>query len=127
MVAPVIPGLNDREIAGLLRASAEAGARSASYVLLRLPYQVKAVFVDWLHRCRPAQADRVLSLLRQARGGRLYDATFGRRMRGQGGHAAQIASLFDLFRRRHGLERRPPDLSSAAFRRPACLAQWSLF
>lgn len=105
MVAPVIPGLNDREIPALLRAAADAGASSAGYVLLRLPLQVKHLFLDWLARSRPHSASRIESLVRQTRAGRLYDATFGRRLRGQGPIAQAIEDLFHVSMERFGLTR----------------------
>ena len=127
MVAPVIPGVNDQEIPAILKAVSDAGACSASYVLLRLPYQVKELFEDWLARHLPDRRERVLSLLRDARGGRLYDAEFGKRMRGEGPYAQQISQAFKVFKQRYGLDRSVPALSTSAFRLPAEAAQMSLF
>ena len=78
------PALTDHEIERILEAAAAAGASSAGYVLLRLPHEVKELFEGWLEAHAPERARHVLSLVRQCRGGRLYDATFGRRMRGEG-------------------------------------------
>ncbi|MEX0652929.1 MAG: PA0069 family radical SAM protein [Phycisphaeraceae bacterium] len=119
MTAPIIPGLNDREIPQLLAAAAEAGATSAGYVLLRLPHQIKGLFLDWLKRHYPGRAGKVESFIRQARGSELYDATHGTRMRGEGPMAEQIGEVFRLFRRRHGLTGHRHRLSSAAFVRPS--------
>lgn len=120
MVAPIVPGLTDREIPRILEAAAEAGARGAGHVMLRLPHQVKAVFLDWLKREYPERAGRVESLVRASRGGKLYDARPGRRMRGEGAMAEQVHDVFRVFARRLGLVGRDRDfaLSRAAFRRP---------
>ncbi|MBM3502880.1 MAG: PA0069 family radical SAM protein [Alphaproteobacteria bacterium] len=94
MVAPVIPSLNDHEIERILAAASEAGARGAAYVLLRLPHEIKDLFQEWLQEQVPDRAQRVLRHIREARGGRLNDPTFGRRMRGQGPYADLIAQRF---------------------------------
>jgi DNA repair photolyase len=104
MTAPIIPGLNDHEIPKLLEAAAEAGATSAGYVLLRLPYQIKDLFLDWLARHFPDRAARVESGIRAARDGNLSSAEFHERQRGNGPLADQIAATFKLFARRHGLD-----------------------
>ncbi len=128
MTAPVIPGLNDHEIPAILAAAHDAGARRAGYVPLRLPHAVLPLFTDWLERHRPLRKDKVLSLVRSMRGGRMNDPSFGSRMRGEGAIAAQIESLFTVSCRRLGLEThgaRTPSLSTAAFRRPwEQLALW---
>lgn len=118
MVAPVIPGLNDREIPAILEAAARAGARRAAWVMLRLPYQIKALFLEWLQRHVPDRAARVESLIRQVRGGDLYDPAIGDRMRGTGPIADQIAQMFKVYARRLALDGDLPPLSGAAFRRP---------
>jgi DNA repair photolyase len=116
-VAPVIPGLTDHEVPQVLEAVAEAGATSASWVLLRLPYQLKSLFLNWLQEnVHPSRARRVESRLRAARNGKLYDADT--RWDPQGPVARQIGSAFDVFCRRNGLsaERRP--LDGQRFTRP---------
>lgn len=105
MTAPMIPGLNDHEIPRLLKAVAEAGARGAGYIMLRLPYQVKALFLEWLSRTRPEAAHRVEAYLRSVRDGELSDARFGSRFKGTGPRAEQIAMTFDVFKRRYGLDK----------------------
>ena len=117
-MAPIIPGLNDHEMPAVLAAAAEAGARYAGYVVLRLPHGVADLFADWLERHFPDRKEKVLGRVRDLRGGRLNDPRFGRRMRGEGPLAAQIKSLFALGCRRAGISGRGPELSSAAFRRP---------
>ncbi|MCC6284091.1 MAG: PA0069 family radical SAM protein [Phycisphaerales bacterium] len=118
MIAPVIPGLNDREVPAILRAASEAGASGAGWVLLRLPHDVREVFVDWLRRRFPDRADHVLSLVRQCRGGELNDSRPGTRMKGEGPVAEHIRSTFRIFAHRCGLDRPPPPLNESAFRRP---------
>ncbi len=127
LLAPIIPGLNDVEIPRLLEAAAEAGATTASWVMLRLPHQIKSLFLDWLHRQVPQRAYRIERLIRDLHGGRLYDPTFGVRGRGRGPRAEQIAQTFKVFAKRFGLDRPAPPLSSAAFRRPQLNGQMTLF
>jgi DNA repair photolyase len=118
MVAPVIPGLNDRELPAILDAARQAGARTAGYTLLRLPLTVRPVFEDWLARNRPLAAERILALIRDTRGGRMNDSQFGRRLSGRGAYAQQIAETFKVFARRHGLHERLPPLDRSQFRAP---------
>lgn len=119
MVAPVIPGLTDHEIPAILKAASDAGARSAGYVPLRLPFAVKDLFQDWLAAHYPDRKEKILNRVRGIRGGKLNDSTFGRRMRGQGVFAEQFAAIFNVAKRRVGLDEPFPKLSTAAFRRPA--------
>lgn len=118
LTAPVIPGLNGHELPAILEAAAKAGAIGAGYVLLRLPHGLGPLFEEWLRQHYPERCDKVLSRLRDVRGGDIYDPRFGSRMRGEGVLAEQIASLFALGCRRAGIERRFPTLSTSAFRRP---------
>ncbi len=118
LLAPVIPGLTDAEIPTILGRAADAGAVSASWVLLRLAAPLDAIFGGWLERNLPDRATRVLNRIRDCRGGRLNDSHFGIRMRGEGPYAEQLASLFEVAARRAGLDRPLPPLSAAAFRRP---------
>jgi DNA repair photolyase len=119
MFAPVIPGLNDHELEGVLQRAAEAGAASAGYVVLRLPREIKDLFAEWLAARRPDRAERVMSLVRQMRGGKDYDAEWGKRMKGQGPIAEMIGQRFKIARRRHGLDRILPPLDVTQFRVPA--------
>jgi DNA repair photolyase len=118
MIGPVVPGLNDAEIPRILEAAKAAGARSASWVLLRLPAPVDALFDGWLAEHYPERRERVLGRIRETRDGRISDSTFGRRQRGQGEYAKQIGSLFAAAARKHGLERPLPPLDAESFRRP---------
>jgi DNA repair photolyase len=115
MVAPVIPVLTDAELETLLGAARDAGALEADYVLLRLPFEVEPLFGEWLDTHVPAMAKRVLSQLRDSRGGRLNDPRFGSRMRGQGPYAELIGRRFHLAHRRLGFPGLP-ELDGSAFR-----------
>jgi DNA repair photolyase len=127
-VAPIIPGLTDVELPQILQAVADAGARRAAWALLRLPYQVKDLFLDWLKRCvHPDRARKVESLIRQSRGGKLYESSYQSRRRGRGPIVEQIAQTFDVFTRKYGLNRDIRPLSTAHFRRPQTDGQMSLF
>lgn len=106
LIAPVIPALNDHEIERLVAAVAEAGASSAGYVLLRLPWEVRDLFVQWLETHYPQRAGHVMSLVRQSRGGKDYDAGWGRRMTGNGRFADLIRQRFERACRRADLGRR---------------------
>ena len=119
MLAPIIPGLNDNEIPAILQAAADAGARSAGYILLRLPYAVKPIFLDWLARARPTHAERIESLIRSTRDGGLSNSEWGKRFRGTGPIAQQIQQTFEVFRRRCGLDQPQPPLDTSLFHPPA--------
>jgi DNA repair photolyase len=106
LAAPMIPAVNDMELEKLLEQGAAAGATSAGYVLLRLPLEIKQLFEEWLARHMPDRAARVLSLIRQTRGGALYDSRFGQRQTGSGPYAELLARRFAVAMRRLGLERR---------------------
>ena len=120
LAAPMIPGLNDHELENILAGAADAGARFAGYVLLRLPHEVEPIFSDWLQSQYPLKAAKVLSLIRQVRGGALNDAQFGSRMRGAGPIAALLAQRFAAACRRHGFTRESEaKLDTTCFRVPA--------
>ncbi|HEX4268086.1 MAG TPA: PA0069 family radical SAM protein [Steroidobacteraceae bacterium] len=127
MVAPVIPVLTDHEMEAILEAAAEAGARWAGYVLLRLPHEVKDLFREWLAAHYPDRADHVMSVVRQMRGGKDYDSSFGTRMRGTGAFAELLRSRFQIACRRVGLgtgRHQPPN--TALFRPPSSGPQLAL-
>lgn len=117
-VAPVIPVLTDPEMETIMAEAASRGARSASYILLRLPLEVKDLFKQWLHEHHPDRAAHVMSVIRQSRGGRENDAEFGLRRRGSGVFAEMIAKRFRIAARRHGLDAGVPDLDTRHFRKP---------
>jgi DNA repair photolyase len=103
IVAPVIPAINDKELEAILTESAQHGAHSATYILLRLPREVKDIFVEWIQHYYPQKAKHVLSLIAQTRGGKLYDSNFHNRMSGQGVFSDMIAQRFKLVCNRLGL------------------------
>jgi len=119
MAAPMIPALNDTELEAILEAAAGAGVESAGYILLRLPLEIKDLFTEWLEAHAPDRASRVLKLVREARGGRLYDSSFGRRMRGTGPYAELLERRFRLACKRLGLNRQDRTLDVGRFRPPA--------
>jgi DNA repair photolyase len=126
LVAPVIPGLTDHELPAIVAAAAAAGAVAAGYVPLRLPFALKELFEAWLATHQPARKDRVLNRVREMHGGRLYDARWERRMRGEGVFAEQLRALYESACRRAGLVERVP-LSAEAFRVPDAGGQLGLF
>jgi DNA repair photolyase len=103
MTAPMIPGLNDHEMEAILEAAKQAGATRAGFTVLRLPLEIKDLFQEWLKEHRPDRAERVLSLIRQMRGGALYQSGFGQRMKGEGPIAQLIAARFGTAVKRLGL------------------------
>ncbi|KTD25194.1 PA0069 family radical SAM protein [Legionella maceachernii] len=107
MTAPVIPMVNDMELEKILQAASEAGARHASYVLIRLPHEVKDLFKEWLTQHFPQRAEHIMSIIRQMRGGKDYDSTFGKRMRGEGEYANLLATRFRLACKRFNLNTLP--------------------
>jgi len=119
MVAPVVPAITDHEMEHLLEAAHEAGARSAGYVLLRLPYEVKTLFREWLAEHYPDRAAHVMSLVNEMRGGRDNDPNFGTRMSGLGPYAQLLRRRFQIACRRLGMNgRREPALTTSHFRPP---------
>lgn len=117
-VAPVIPALTDHEMESILGAGVDAGARFASYTLLRLPWEVKDLFVEWLQQHYPDRANHVMSLIRQSHQGKEYDSTFANRRRGTGPFAELLARRFKLACDRYGMNKQPILLDSHQFRRP---------
>jgi DNA repair photolyase len=119
LASPMIPGLNDHELERILDAAAEAGATIAGMILIRLPHEVKDVFASWLQTYEPSRAAKILSLIKQARGGKLYDATWGKRMTGEGPYASMLRRRFDVACARLGLNRERPVLDTSRFIPPA--------
>ncbi|OWK38103.1 PA0069 family radical SAM protein [Fimbriiglobus ruber] len=126
MFAPVIPGLNDHEVADVLRAAADAGALTAGYVVLRLPYANKEIFSDWLDRHYAEKKEKILGRIRDTRSGKLNETRFGHRMTGEGEWAEMFRKLFRTARQKFNLVDRMPPLSAGSFRRPGT-RQPSLF
>lgn len=127
MVAPVIPFLTDDGLERVLEAAAAAGARQAGCVLLRLPHEVNGLFRDWLANHYPDKAAHVMSRVRQMRGGRHNDPSFGGRMRGQGVVADLLEQRFRKACQRLGLNREAQELDTTRFRPPARGGQMTLF
>ncbi|CAN7315004.1 PA0069 family radical SAM protein [Phenylobacterium sp. LjRoot219] len=118
MFAPSIPGLNDHEMEAVLQRSAEAGAVGAGYVALRLPLEIKELFEEWLATDHPDRAARVMSLVRQMRGGAAYQSAWGKRMTGEGPVAEAMRQRFKLAKRRFGLDQPLPPLDLGQFAPP---------
>ena len=118
MASPIIPGLNDHEMERILDSAKAAGACTASYILLRLPLEVSPLFRDWLLRHYPDRYRHVMSLVRSMRGGKDYDATFTKRMKGSGPYAWQLARRFEIATKRLGLDRTWRNLRTDLFTPP---------
>ncbi|MCA9132541.1 MAG: PA0069 family radical SAM protein [Planctomycetales bacterium] len=118
MLAPLIPGLNDAEIPQILQAAKQAGARTANYILLRLPLTVEPVFREWLQRTQPRQAEKVLGRVQNTRGGKMSSSVWGERMRGRGAIADQIQALFRVLRKKQQLDQPLPPHDCTRFRPP---------
>ncbi len=125
-VAPIIPGLTDHEMPAILKAAREAGAISAGFTVVRLPYANAPLFEKWLETHFPDRKEKVLNRLKAMRGGKLYDAQWGKRMRGEGIFAEQIEAMFEVAKRKAGFKDEHRGLSAASFRR-AGGTQLSLF
>jgi len=124
MTAPVIPGLNDHEIPALLEAAAQAGAKRAGYVMLRLPWAVKEIFEDWLTHHYPDRKDKIMNRVLHVRNGKMYDADFSQRMKGSGEFAEQVKTLFAVSVKRYELQTNRSPMNTDAFTRNG---QLSLF
>jgi DNA repair photolyase len=118
MAAPMIPALNDAELEAILAAAADAGAVQAGYIVLRLPLEIKDLFREWLEAHAPDRAARVMRHIRTMRGGKDYDAQWGKRMKGEGPYARLLADRFKRACTRLGLNERSYKLDATQFRRP---------
>ena len=123
MVAPIIPGLTDMEMERILERSAAAGVKNAGYVLLRLPLEIGDLFTEWLKANCPDRANRVLSLMRSTRGGKLYDAKWGERMVGEGPYAWMIGRRFEIAAERLGFNKDLVELRKDLFTPPVLPGQ----
>lgn len=117
-IAPLIPGLTDDEIVPIMEAAAEAGATSASAIIVRLPYGVKDLFVKWLEDHHPDRKQKVLNKIKSLKAGKLNRAEFGERFRAEGPYADQIKQLVAIHARRLGLNKERAPLNTSQFRRP---------
>jgi DNA repair photolyase len=128
MVAPIIPAINDHEIEEILQAAYAAGARSAGYVLLRLPHEIKDLMHGWLAEHYPDKLKHVFSLVEDTRGGKAYDSKWGQRMTGVGPYAWIIGRRFEAACERYGFNKQRRPLRTDLFTPPkAELAQLALF
>jgi DNA repair photolyase len=128
MVAPIIPALNDSEIERILEAAKQSGAAEAGYVLLRLPFELKELFREWLQTEFPDRAARVINVLRTMHGGKDYNPQWRVRQRGRGPYADQIGMRFRLAVKRLGLNGRDHDMRTDLFQRPVMQGgQFDLF
>lgn len=118
MIAPIIPGLNDSEIPKIIEAASIAGAKSANYILLRLPLTVEPVFVKWLQRTQPLKAEKILKRIQETRGGKMNGSAWGERMVGTGEIAEQIHKLFHIFRQKFGMTAELPPHNCSIFQPP---------
>ena len=119
LLAPMIPALTDSEAPAIVQAAVRAGARFGGYVPLRLPYAVKDLFESWLAQHYPGKKEKILNRIRAVRGGKLNDANFHSRMRGEGIFAEQMVELFQVACKKAGISERGPLLSTEHFRRPS--------
>ena len=118
LVAPVVPGLTDHEIPNIIQRASDAGAKGAGYVMLRLPYGVSDIFSKWLSRHFPDRKDKVLNRIRSIRGGDLNSKEFHERMKGRGIYADQVEDMFEVAKRKAGMQENMVDLSTEHFKRP---------
>ena len=117
-IAPIIPGLNDEEIPALLTEAARCGASRASHTMIRLPYAVKDLFIEWLQRTLPDRSGKIVARIRSIRGGGLSSSEYGKRMTGEGEIAEAISRLFRMTCTRLGLNTSRVALATTHFRRP---------
>jgi DNA repair photolyase len=118
MIAPVIPSLNSHEIPDILKASADHGAVSAAYTIVRLNGSIKEIFEDWIHKNFPDRAEKVLNQIMECHGGKLNDSRFGIRMKGEGKIAEMIADLFHTSKQKYFEGRAMKPLNLSLFKRP---------
>lgn len=116
-IAPIIPGLNDEEIPEILKQASAHGALHAGFTLLRLPYSIKDLFIDWLEREFPNRKEKILNKIREMRGGKLNEPEFGKRFSGEGEQAETIRNLFHLSCRKYGLNKEQLKLTTGHFKR----------
>lgn len=126
-IAPIIPGLNDSEVPAIMAAARDAGAVSAGYTVVRLPFSVKEVFALWLEEHFPLMKDKVLGRIEETQGRTLSHGEFGKRLHGVGVWADQIAQIFEVSKKRVKMPETRRQLTAEHFRRPAVGGQMELF
>ncbi len=119
MIAPVIPGLNDEEIPEIVREGAICGAVFAGYTILRLPYSVKDLFIDWLNREFPDRVNKILNRIKDIRGGKLNENEFRKRFKGEGEFAEAIRNLFIISCRKNNINLKKIELTTEHFKKPS--------
>lgn len=117
LIAPVIPGLNDHEIAPILKAASERQVRNAGYILLRLPHSVKELMQNWLRQNFPNKTNKVINFVKETRAGKLNDPCFSSRFRGKGNRAETIQKMYELGCKKYGLNKEKIELATKHFRR----------
>ena len=125
MAAPMIPVINDHELEAIVQAAANAGAKTVRYILLRLPFEVKDLFREWLLEHYPLKAEHVMNRVRDTRRGRDYRSEWGTRMRGEGAFAELLAKRHAVATRKHGVDSDMPELRTDLFRKKS--GQMELF
>jgi DNA repair photolyase len=126
-LAPIIPGLNDKEIPEILKEAADKGAIYSGYIVLRLPYAVKDLFIEWLKREYPLKASKIVSSVKSIRGGKLNSSEWGVRFRGEGEIAEAIENLFKISSRKYRFNKRDFNLNRNIFKVPSKENQLKLF
>jgi DNA repair photolyase len=127
LVAPIIPGLNDEEIPSILKEAAARGALHAGRVILRLPYSIKELFLDWLEKNYPEKSSKIINRIKDVRSGKLSSAEFGKRMSGEGEIAGAIRKLFKTCCKKYGLNKIKYSLSTEHFTHEPDSIQINLF
>lgn len=128
MAAPMIPMINDMDMEKILQLAKESGADYASYTFIRLPYEVKDLFKEWLKTHFPDRAEHVMSIIKQMRGGKEYDSAFGQRMRGTGEFADLLEKRFYIACKKYGLNQKGSvSLNTNLFKKPSATKQGELF
>ena len=118
MLGPMIPGLNEHEMAAIMKEASEAGATFSAYTFIRLNGAIKFLFHDWLYKNYPDRADKVWHLIEQSHGGKVNDSQWGRRMRGEGEIATMVAQQYEKYKKRFGLDNERWELDTTQFQRP---------
>ena len=118
-IAPIIPGLNDKEIPNILKKAAARGDVHAGKIMLRLPYAVKDLFLEWVGKEFPEKANKIINSIKEVRGGKLNSSEWGKRMTGEGERAETIHKLFHLSCRKYGLNNQRNELTTEKFVRSA--------
>lgn len=115
MIAPVIPGLTDHDLPGIIEQAADCGAQAVSYQVVRLNGEIGALFQDWIEKQQPAKAIKVIRQVKDLHGGQLHDSRFGVRMKGEGQYSEMIKNVFDVAVKRCFTKNRLPSLNTSSF------------